>query len=162
MKTEYAQVIEKDATASKFIIKYETEYILFNLIQKCAIFNKSIKRNRDGMYVKDLSGKNNDGELILGKGKITKANVEEIPNTIVPDRRYGTMECMYHEDEGIVNQKFAGDPKATAKNEVIYKKKMQKNQIDIDTDEYGLREMKYQIDSTDTIYNRHKLINVRF
>ena len=39
---------------------------------------------------------------------------------------------------------------------------MQKNQIDIDTDEYGLREMKYQIDSTDTIYNRHKLINVRF
>ena len=101
--------------------------------------NKSIKRNRDGMYVKDLSGKNNDGELILGKGKITKANVEEIPNTIVPDRRYGTMECMYHEDEGIVNQKFAGDPKATAKNEIIYKKKMQKNQIDIDTDEYGLR-----------------------
>ena len=124
--------------------------------------NSSLKRNRDGMYVKDLSGKNNDGELILGKGKITKANVEEIPNTIVPDRRYGTMECMYHEDEGIVNQKFAGDPKATARNEVIYKKKMQKNQIDIDGDEYGLREMKYQIDSTDTIYNRHKLINVRF
>ena len=124
--------------------------------------NSSLKRNRDGMYVKDLSGKNNDGELILGKGKITKANVEEIPNTIVPDRRYGTMECMYHEDEGIVNQKFAGDPKATAKNEIIYKKKMQKNQIDIDTDEYGLREMKYQIDSIDTIYNRHQIINVRF
>ena len=45
LKTEYAQVIEKDATASKFSIKYETEYILFNLIQKCAIFNKSIKTN---------------------------------------------------------------------------------------------------------------------
>ena len=124
--------------------------------------NKSIKRNRDGMYVKDLSGNGNDGQLILGKGKITKTNVEKIPKTITPDRRYGTMECMYHEDEGIVNQKFAGDPKATARNEVIYKKKMQKNQIDIDGDEYGLREMKYQIDSTDTIYNRHKLINVRF
>ena len=72
------------------------------------------------------------------------------------------MECMYHDDEGIVNQKFAGDPEATAKNEVIYKKKMQKNKIDIDSDVFGLKEMKYEIDSIDSIYNRHKLINVRF
>ena len=69
---------------------------------------------------------------------------------------------MYHDDEGIVDQKFAGDPEATAKNEIIYKKKMQKNQIDIDEDKYGLREMKYTIDNVETIYNRHKLINVRF
>ena len=39
---------------------------------------------------------------------------------------------------------------------------MQKNQIDIDGDEYGLGEMKYTIDNVETIYNRHKLINVRF
>ena len=110
----------------------------------------------------DLSGYENHGQLVLGKGRVTKDNIDKIPNTIVPDRRYGTMECMYHEDEGIVNQKFAGDPEATARNEVIYRKKMQKDKIGIDDDEYGLREMKYEIDSTDDIYNRHKLINVRF
>ena len=34
--------------------------------------------------------------------------------------------------------------------------------IDIDGDEYGLKEMKYQIDGIDTIYDRHQIINVRF
>ena len=120
--------------------------------------NKSYKRD----MLLDLSGYENHGQLVLGKGRVTKDNIDKIPNTIVPDRRYGTMECMYHEDEGIVNQKFAGDPEATARNEVIYRKKMQKDKIGIDDDEYGLREMKYEIDSTDDIYNRHKLINVRF
>ena len=120
--------------------------------------NKSYRMEK----ILDLSGNENHGELVIGKGRVTKDDVSKIPHTIVPDRRYGTMECMYHDDEGIVDKKFAGDPKATARNEVIYKKKMQKNQIDIDGDEYGLREMKYQIDSTDTIYNEHKIINVRF
>ena len=68
---------------------------------------------------------------------------------------------MYHDDEGIVDNKFQGDPKQTAKNEVIYKKKMQKGEVDIDNDN-GLKQMKYTIDSVDDIYNRHKLINVRF
>ncbi len=120
--------------------------------------NKSYRMEK----ILDLSGNENHGELVIGKGRVTKDDVSKIPHTIVPDRRYGTMECMYHDDEGIVDKKFAGDPKATARNEVIYKKKMQKNQIDIDGDEYGLGEMEYQIDSSDTIYNRHKLINVRF
>ena len=120
--------------------------------------NKSYRMEK----ILDLSGNENHGELVIGKGRVTKDDITKIPNTIVPDRRYGTMECMYHDDEGIVDQKFAGDPEATAKNEIIYKKKMQKNQIDIDEDKYGLREMKYTIDNVETIYNRHKLINVRF
>ena len=70
------------------------------------------------------------------------------------------MECMYHDDEGIVNQKFAGDPEQTSKNEIVYKKGMQKERIDID--ENGLSNMKYEIVSEEDIYNRHKLINVRF
>ena len=95
--------------------------------------NKSYKRD----MLLDLSGYENHGQLVLGKGRVTKDNIDKIPNTIVPDRRYGTMECMYHEDEGIVDQKFAGDPEATARNEVIYRKKMQKDKIGIDEDEYG-------------------------
>ena len=35
------------------------------------------------------------------------------------------------------------------------------NLIDIDKDS-GLKQMKYTIDSVDTVYDRHKLINVRF
>ena len=62
--------------------------------------------------------------------------------------------------QGIVNQKFAGDPKQTSKNEIVYKKGMQKEKIDID--ENGLSNMKYEIVSEEDIYNRHKLINVRF
>jgi hypothetical protein len=60
-----------------------------------------------------------------------------------------------------VNNKFQGDPEQTSKNEVIYRRKMQKDLIDIDKDS-GLKQMEYTIDSIETIYNRHKLINVRF
>jgi len=71
------------------------------------------------------------------------------------------MECMYHDDEGIVNQEFQGDPEATSLNEVKYKKGMQKDRIDITKN--GLSDMKYEIESTqDDIYSRHKIINVIF
>ena len=108
----------------------------------------------------DLSGNENHGELVLGKGRITKDNVM-ISKTITPHRRWGTMECMYHDDEGIVNNQFQGDPELSKVNEVTYKKGMQKDKIDITTN--GLSDMKFDIESTqDDIYNRHKIINVRF
>ena len=108
----------------------------------------------------DLSGNENHGELVIGNGKITKDNVQ-LGKTITPDRRWGTMECMYHDDEGIVDNKFKGDPEQTYKNEVVYKKRMQKEKINIDNN--GLSDMKYKVVSTEVdIYNRHKLINVRF
>ena len=37
-----------------------------------------------------------------------------------------------------------------------------KSKGDVDIDNSGLNSMKYKIHSIDTIYNRHKLINVRF
>ena len=117
--------------------------------------NKSWRRDK----LLDLSGNENHGELVLGKGRITKDDIQ-ISKTITPHRRWGSMECMYHDDEGIVNQKFAGDPEQTSKNEIVYKKGMQKERIDID--ENGLSNMKYEIVSEEDIYNRHKLINVRF
>ena len=39
---------------------------------------------------------------------------------------------------------------------------MQENKIDIDNDEYGLKNMKCEIDSTEDVYENHKMINVRF
>jgi len=109
--------------------------------------------------VKDLSGNDNHGE-IQNRGIRFLRDKEVIKLNPEPHRRYGTMECMEHEDEGIINNRFQGDVEQTSKNEILYRKKMQKGDVDIDT--YGLNSMKYEIDSVDTIYNRHKLINVRF
>jgi hypothetical protein len=39
---------------------------------------------------------------------------------------------------------------------------MQENKIDIDNDEYGLNNMKYEIDNIEEVYENHKMINVRF
>ena len=112
-----------------------------------------------GDIVKDLSGNDNHGE-IQNRGIRFLRDKEVIKLNPEPHRRYGTMECMEHEDEGIINNRFQGDVEQTSKNEILYRKKMQKGEVDIDT--YGLNSMKYEIDSVDTIYNRHKLINVRF
>jgi hypothetical protein len=86
--------------------------------------------------------------------------INKIPFTVVPHRRFGRFECLPHEDEGIVDGKFAKD--TTQTNEKIYRLKMQENKIDIDNDEYGLKNMKYEIDSIEDIYGNHKIINMRF
>jgi len=112
-----------------------------------------------GDIVKDLSEFGNHG-LIENRGIRFLYEKEVIKDSPAPHRRYGTMECMYHDDEGIVDNQFQGDVEQTSKNEILYRKKMQKGEVDIDNS--GLKQMKYKIHSIDTIYNRHKLINVRF
>ena len=42
LKNESAAVINKDATASKFKIKYLINYDLYNLYKNCKVFNKEI------------------------------------------------------------------------------------------------------------------------
>ncbi|MAR20485.1 MAG: hypothetical protein CMD25_00240 [Flavobacteriales bacterium] len=116
-------------------------------------------RRCKGDIVKDLSEFGNHG-LIENRNIRFLYDKEVIKYNPEPHRRYGTMECMYHDDEGIVNNQFQGDVEQTTKNEILYRKKMQKGEVNIDTS--GLNSMKYEIDSVDTIYNRHKLINVRF
>ena len=86
--------------------------------------------------------------------------IDKIPFTVVPHRRFSRFKCLPHEDEGIVDGKFAKD--TTQENEKLYRLKMQENKIDIDNDEYGLKNMKYEIDSIEDIYENHKMINVRF
>ncbi len=141
-------------------IKNEYDELLLHYDMKKSICCDSDCKNCKGDMVKDLSGNDNHG-IIHGRSiKIIDAP-EYVTSTVVPDRRYGRMLCMEHEDEGIVDNKFQGDPEQTSKNEVIYRRKMQKDLIDIDKDS-GLKQMEYKIDSVDTIYNRHKLINVRF
>jgi hypothetical protein len=68
------------------------------------------------------------------------------------------MNCMYHDDVGIVNNKFTLD--TTQKNEELYRLQMQKDKIDIN--EVGVKQQKYEIVSKEDIYDRHQIINVRF
>ena len=115
--------------------------------------NKSIKDNQ----VLDLSGKENHGHL---QGcEVREFNIDKIPFTVVPHRSFGRMTCLPHEDVGIVDGQFKlGE--ITAKNEELYRLQMQKDKIDIDSN--GVKQMKYEIVSKESIYDRHKLINVRF
>ena len=91
---------------------------------------------------------------------IEKEVIDKIPFTVVPHRRFGRFKCLPHEDEGIVGDTFAKD--TTKENEKLYRLKMQENKIDIDNDEYGLNNMKYEIDNIEEVYKNHKMINVRF
>ena len=147
-------------------IKIKNQYdelLLHYDMTKSICCDQDCKKCKENME-KDLSGNDNHGIIHGRSTKFYNAPGREsisVKSTVVPDRRYGRMLCMEHEDEGIVNNKFQGDPEQTSKNEVIYRRKMQKDLIDIDKDS-GLKQMKYTIDSIDTIYNRHKLINVRF
>ena len=108
--------------------------------------------------ITDESGNDNHG--VMFGCKIEEEVIDEIPFTVVPHRRFSRFKCLPHEDEGIVDGKFAKD--TTQTNEKIYRLKMQENKIDIDNDEYGLRNMKYEIDSIEDVYENHKMINVRF
>ena len=91
---------------------------------------------------------------------ITQQVIDEIPFTVVPHRRFSRFKCLPHEDEGIVGDKFAKD--TTQVNEKLYRLKMQEGMIDIDNDRYGVKNMKYKIESIEKVYKNHKMINVRF
>ena len=86
----------------------------------------------------------------------------EIPNTILPYRRDGKFLCLPHQTEGLV--KIGGIDKwakgeTTAANERRYVLQMQQGNIDYKQD--GINNMEYEFISIDTIYNRHKMINVK-
>lgn len=86
----------------------------------------------------------------------------EIPHTILPHRRDGKFFCLPHQTEGLIKvggiDKWAkGD--TTAANERRYVLQMQQGKINYKED--GINSMRYKFLSTDTIYDRHKMINVK-
>ena len=92
--------------------------------------------------------------------ELTKEKIQ-ILHTILPHRRNGRFKCLPHPTEGIINvgriEKWAKE-ETTAKNERRYILEMQQGKIDYKLD--GINSMNYELISVDTIYNKHKLINV--
>jgi hypothetical protein len=86
----------------------------------------------------------------------------EIPNTVLPHRRDGRFKCLPHQTEGLINvggiDKWAKG-ETTAKNEERYILQMQQGKIDYKND--GINSMKYEFISMNTIYDKHKIINVK-
>jgi hypothetical protein len=116
---------------------------------------------RDYKVIIDKSGYDNHGELWNGTvASITQQNIDKIPFTVVPHRRFSRFKCLPHEDEGIVGDTFVKD--TTQINEKLYRLEMQEGMIDIDNDRYGVKNMKYKIESIEKVYKNHKMINVRF
>jgi len=91
----------------------------------------------------------------------TKEKIE-IPHTILPFRSNGKFFCLPHPTEGLVNvggiQKWAKGC-TTAENEKRYVLKMQQGEINYKED--GINNMQFKFLSVDTIYGRHKMINVK-
>ena len=118
------------------------------------------KETPENGLILDISTMN----LEFGKMKkieLTKEKIE-IPNTILPHRRDGKFKCLPHQTEGLINEggidKWAKG-ETTAANERRYILKMQQGEIDYKND--GINSMNYEFISIDTIYNRHKMINVK-
>jgi hypothetical protein len=92
--------------------------------------------------------------------ELTKEKIQ-ILHTILPHRRNGRFKCLPHPTEGLINvggiEKWAKE-ETTAKNERRYILEMQQGKIDYKLD--GINSMNYELISVDTIYNKHKLINV--
>ena len=101
------------------------------------------------------------------QAKLNNVSIEKLSqsfNTFLPKpyRRNGKFLCLPHQTEGLINvggiDKWAKG-ETTAKNERRYVLQMQQGNIDYKND--GINSMNYEFISIDTIYNRHKMINVK-
>ena len=91
---------------------------------------------------------------------MTESKVEDIqiPNSILPYRSDGRFRCLPHEDEGIVNGKFAKG-ETTARNERRYVLQMQQDEIDYKSD--GIAQVKYELVGEDILTPWAKMINIK-
>ena len=108
----------------------------------------------------DLTDNGNHGEIY--DVEIKEEKNLKIHHTILPFRRDGKFECLPHQTEGLIN--VGGSDKwakgeTTAANERRYVLEMQQGRIDYKTD--GLNTMEYELVSIETIFDRHKMINVK-
>lgn len=92
--------------------------------------------------------------------EITKEDIEVIDN-IIPIRREGNFNCMFHEDEGFVNGEWKKG-ETTARNEKRFVTEMQQKKIDYKED--GLNKILEVLDIVnvdETIYPNTMFINVK-
>jgi hypothetical protein len=90
----------------------------------------------------------------------TENRIEDIlvPNSILPHRVEGKFRCLPHEDEGIINGKFAKG-ETTARNERRYVLQMQQEQINYKED--GIKQVKYELVGEEQLTPWAKMLNIK-
>jgi hypothetical protein len=84
----------------------------------------------------------------------------EVKDLILPYRREGSFDCIYHEDEGFVNGKWAkGD--TTARNEKRFVTEMQQNKINYKEEGYNkILDVTELVNIDESLYPNTRFINV--
>ena len=81
-----------------------------------------------------------------------------VPNSIIPHRKEGRMRCLHHDDEGLVNGKWAKG-ETTAANEKRYVLQMQQDKINYKKD--GIAQVKYELVSEEKLTPWAKMLNIK-
>jgi hypothetical protein len=122
-----------------------------NTIQDGLVLDYNFSHDK---LLKDQTGNNNNG-LVLDCLKIDEEI--KIPNTVVPHRTPGRMDCLEHPDEGFHEGNWIKG-KTTARNEERFIMKMQQGEIDYKNE--GMNTLKYTLVDIKEITPKAKLINV--
>lgn len=95
--------------------------------------------------------------------EIVKVNCKEatdkirIPNSIIPHRIEGKMRCLPHQDEGLVDGRWAKG-ETTANNEKRYVLQMQQGKVNYKED--GIKQVKYKLVSEEKLTPWAKMLNI--
>lgn len=109
-------------------------------------------------YYWDLNTTPGDNMDVKLNSVIEKIENIEIIKSVLPYRREGKFTCLEHKDEGFSNGEWI-KKNTTSKNEKRFVLEMQNGKIDYKKD--GINSMNYELVSVDTIFQKHKMINVK-
>ena len=118
--------------------------------------NLHIDIPNDGLVV-DVDFNNPKTEVNLFNSQIKTEDIV-VPNSIIPYRVEGRMRCLPHQDEGIVEGKFAKG-ETTARNEQRYVLQMQENKINYKED--GIKQLKYELVKETILTPWAKMIDIK-
>jgi len=113
-------------------------------------------------YNFDLSDKDlvNDYEFYNNNTIFVTEDIE-VKDIILPYRREGSFDCIYHVDEGFVNGKWAKG-ETTARNEKRFVTEMQQNKIEHKEEGYNkIMDVTELIDINESLYPNTRFINVK-
>lgn len=128
-------------------------------VAELKIYNRSFDnfdecRNNTDNLIYDI---NKDLDLINNNVRQSKEKIEII-ESILPYRREGSFYCLPHNDEGLVNGRWAKG-ETTAKNEKRFVTEMQQGKINYKKD--GINSVKYELVDTIDYTEKCKMFNVK-
>lgn len=111
-------------------------------------------------FTQDRNDLINKYEFVNHNVNFTVENIDIIEN-VLPFRREGSFDCLYHVDEGFVNGKWAKG-ETTARNEKRFVTEMQQKKINYKEEGFNkILDVTELVDVDETLYPNTKFINVK-